>query len=85
MYGVLPRIAVCYLIASALVLVLSIRARVTVIALILSGYWLILHTFSAPPAYTAPVADPDALLHDWIDSRVAGAQHVVTVGSPAAE
>src|SRR5262249_19141931 len=27
----------------------------------------------APPGYTAPVAGANGLLHDWIDSRIAGA------------
>lgn len=71
--GVLQRIAVCYLLASSVVLVSGLTGRVLVILGLLVGYVVILHAFAAPPGYVAPVGGPDGLLHDWIDSRVVGA------------
>jgi len=71
--GVLQRIAVCYCVASLVLLSTRSAGRIAVILLLLVGYELIV-AYTAPPAgYTAKVTGESGLLHDWIDVQLLGA------------
>ena len=69
--GVLQRIALCYLIAGALVLWTSRRAQLAAIAACLVGYWAILRFAPVPglgtPVHDFPFMDPDRNLVAWVD------------------
>lgn len=65
--GVLPRIAIVYLIASILFLNLSRRALAWVAGGLLTGYWALL-TLVPVPGVGAGVLTPDGNLAAWIDS-----------------
>jgi len=76
LYGVLPRIALCYLIAG-LILVATmklqhrVRAISVVIALLLIGYWVLLRWVPVPgaglPGRDIPFMDPNLNLTSWLD------------------
>ncbi|RRA49123.1 acyltransferase family protein [Acidipila sp. EB88] len=74
-YGVLQRIAVCYLLAS-LLLVLTRRASafVVVTVALLVGYWVLLRWMPVPghglPVRDFPLLDRDINLCAWIDRHV---------------
>jgi len=77
LYGVLPRIALCYLIAGLICLATQ-RARIllTIVAGLLVGYWLLMR-FVPVPGFGAPVRDIPFLdqernLVAWIDRGVVG-------------
>jgi predicted acyltransferase len=69
--GVLQRIALCYLMAAALVLWTSRRAQLAAIAAGLLGYWAILRFVPVPglgaPGHDFPFMDPDRNLVAWLD------------------
>ena len=72
--GVLQRIAVCFFVASLIVMFCGVRGRVMWTLVLLFGYWLIVR-YVHPPADFKPVGmaeRPDALLHDWIDVHLFG-------------
>ena len=74
-YGVLTRIALCYLIAGLLFLyVRSARALAVVAIAILIGYWALLRFVPIPglghPVRDFPILDPDRNLTAWIDRGV---------------
>ena len=74
-YGVLTRIAVCYLIAGLICLVTQ-RARnlVAITAALLVSYWLLMRFVPVPglgiPTHDIPLLDPDRNLAAWIDRGV---------------
>lgn len=74
-YGVLQRIAVCYLLAS-LLLVLTRRAAAIVVVTValLVGYWILLRYVTVPghglPVRDFPLLDRDINLTAWIDRHV---------------
>lgn len=70
--GVLQRIALCYFIASAIVLYAGIGGRVVCLIACLVGYWAIVHYVSPPAGYLPLLEGPGARLHDWIDVRLLG-------------
>ncbi|MCP4250729.1 MAG: DUF5009 domain-containing protein [bacterium] len=70
--GVLQRIAVCYFLASLVVMVLATRGRAACVVVLLIGYWLIVQYVPPPAAYVANVTGPEGLLHDWIDVQLLG-------------
>jgi predicted acyltransferase len=71
--GILQRIAVCYFLASAVVLLFGARMRVLIAAACLIGYWAILRYVHAPAGYAPPsLKDPSGLLHAWVDSQILG-------------
>lgn len=82
--GVLQRIAICYLIASAIVLYSNVRGRVLWTILCLVGYWAIMRFIDAPAGYSAPVKAPEGLLHDWIDQKIFGS-HIYSAERPDPE
>jgi predicted acyltransferase len=68
--GVLQRIAVCYLVASAIFLRTGWRGQLAWAAALLGGYWALI-TWVPVPGYVAGVLDqPQGTLAWWIDSRV---------------
>jgi predicted acyltransferase len=82
LYGVLPRIALCYLLAGLILLAtlklkpLKTRVRVLVgiVVVLLVGYWVLLRWVPVPgfgmPGRDIPFMDPTANLTSWLD-RVA--------------
>ncbi|GAC1417255.1 MAG: lpg1661 family Dot/Icm T4SS effector [Acidobacteriaceae bacterium] len=71
-FGVLTRIAVCYLVA-ALVCLYSQRVRtlLTVIVSLLFGYWIVMRFVPVPglgiPVRDFPILDPNLNLAAWLD------------------
>jgi len=65
--GVLPRIAMVYLVTSLIVLNLSRRAQIWVFAGLLVGYWGVMKWVPVPE-YGAGVLTPEGNLAGWIDS-----------------
>lgn len=80
-YGVLPRIAACYLIVASLYLVLPAwRSTLTLTVSVLIGYWLLMRFVQVPgigiPGHEVPLLDPDRNLAAWLDRRVFSAAHL---------
>jgi len=80
-YGVLQRIAICYLIAVALHLASSgWRSKLFVIVAALTGYWLLLCLVPVPghglPGLDVPLLDPDRNLAAWLDRLIFSAKHL---------
>ena len=71
-YGVLTRIAVCYLIAG-LICLITRRARtlLAITAALLVGYWALMRFVPVPgfgvPTHAMPILDPDRNLAAWLD------------------
>lgn len=71
--GVLQRIGVCYLVASAIVLWTGSWGAVFAAAVCIGAYWVMVKRVSPPLGYIVPVGGPEGLLHDWIDVKLLGA------------
>jgi len=73
-YGVLQRIAVCYLIAAAVALWTCGRGRIAAIAVCLLGYWALMRYVPVPgfgvPTRDIPLLDPDRNLVAWLDRKL---------------
>jgi predicted acyltransferase len=73
-YGVLQRIAICYVIAAILELWFSWRQQLAVIAVCLVGYWVLMRYVPVPglgvPTHDFPLLDPDRNLAAWLDRKV---------------
>ena len=76
--GVLQRIALCYLAASALYLYASPRARAWWLAALLVGYWLALAFIPVPGVGRAELDVARDTLPAFIDRMVLGASHLWT-------
>jgi predicted acyltransferase len=77
LYGVLPRIALCYLCAGLICLVTRRARNLTVIAgVLLVGYWLVMRFVPVPglgvPVRDFPLLDPYRNLVAWVDRGVMG-------------
>jgi predicted acyltransferase len=74
-FGVLQRIAICYVISALLGLWLDWRGQVAVIAACLIGYWILLRYVPVPgfglPTRDIPFLDPDRNLAAWLDRKIA--------------
>lgn len=75
LYGVLTRIALCYLVAGLTFLyVRSTRALVAITATMLIGYWILMRFVPIPglghPVADFPILDPERNLTAWIDRAV---------------
>jgi predicted acyltransferase len=74
-YGVLTRIALCYLVAGLICLV-TLRARtlVAITAALLIGYWALLRFVPIPgigtPTHDIPLLDQDRNLTAWLDRAI---------------
>ena len=80
-YGVLHRIAICYLVATVLLLLSSgWRSKVVVIVGALVGYWALMRFVPVPgygiPTHTVPLLDPDGNLAAFIDRHIFSARHL---------
>jgi predicted acyltransferase len=73
--GVLQRIAVAYLAASAIVLLTGLRAQIAVTAALLLGYWAVM-TLVPVPGGSAGDLTPDGNLAAWLDRTVLGTEHL---------
>jgi predicted acyltransferase len=80
-YGVLPRIAICYLVVATLCLISPKWRNMAVLAVtLLVGYWALMR-FVAVPAYGVPgrdipLLDPDRNLVAWLDRHIFAASHL---------
>jgi predicted acyltransferase len=80
-YGVLPRIAICYLIVASLYLIgpgWRSVAALTIAAL--AGYWVLMRFVPVPgygvPTHNIPLLDRDANLTAWLDRQIFSASHL---------
>jgi predicted acyltransferase len=73
--GVLQRIALCYLAASALALTTGPRAQGAVLVGLLVGYWALLRFVPVPGAGSGPL-EPEHNLAAYLDRRIFGAGHL---------
>jgi predicted acyltransferase len=74
-YGVLTRIAVCYLCVGFICLLTQRAGRLFAIAVVLLfGYWVLLRFVPVPgfgiPAHDVPFLDPDRNLSSWLDRGI---------------
>lgn len=74
-YGVLQRIAVCYLFAALLLLISDrVAPRVALCIALLVGYWVLLRFVAVPgfgvPTHSIPLLDPDRNLVALIDRHI---------------
>jgi len=73
-YGVLQRIAICYVISAILALWADWRGWIVTIAGCLLGYWILMRFVSVPgfgvPTHDIPLLDPDRNLAAWLDRQL---------------
>lgn len=73
-YGVLQRIAICYVIVSILELWSGWRTQLAVAFACLVGYWILMRYVPVPgfgiPTKDIPLLDPDRNLVAWLDRRL---------------
>jgi len=73
-YGVLQRIAICYVISAILALWADWRAWILTIAACLVGYWMLMRFIPVPgfgvPTHDIPLLDPDRNLAAWLDRQL---------------
>jgi predicted acyltransferase len=82
-YGVLQRIAICYVISAILALWTNWRTWIFTAAGCLLGYWILMRFFPVPgfgvPTHDIPLLDPDRNLAAWLDRKLlAGHLYEVT-------
>ena len=80
-YGVLPRIAICYLFVAVFYLVSSgWRSKAVVAVAALVGYWALMRFVPVPgygiPTHTVPLLDKDGNLTAWLDRQIFSASHL---------
>ena len=73
-YGVLQRIAVCYVISAILALWLKRRGWILAVVTCLAGYWIVMRFVPVPgfgvPTHDIPLLDPDRNLIAWLDRKL---------------
>lgn len=73
-YGVLQRIAICYLVAAVFVLWTGIEAKIAAIGVCLIGYWILMRYVPVPgfgiPTHNIPLLDPDRNWVAWLDRKL---------------
>jgi len=73
-YGVLQRIAICYVLASVLELWTGWRTQLAVAAACLIGYWALMRFVPVPgfgvPTHDIPLLDPDRNIAAWLDRKL---------------
>ena len=74
-FGVLPRIALSYLVTAAIVLCTPPRGQVGVLVGLLLGYWALM-TMVPVPGVGRGVLEPDLNLSNWLDLHVIGTNHL---------
>jgi predicted acyltransferase len=80
-YGVLPRIAICYLIIASLYLISpGWRSKAALAIAALAGYWILMRFVPVPgygiPTHDIPLLDRDANLTAWLDRQIFSAPHL---------
>jgi len=80
-YGVLPRIAICYLVVAALYLLSpEWRSKAALAVTALVGYWILMRFVSVPgygvPTHDVPLLDRDGNLAAWLDRQIFSASHL---------
>lgn len=80
-YGVLPRIAICYLIiATFYTLSAGWRSKVVALAAVLVGYWALMRFVAVPgygvPSRGVPLLDHDGNLAAWLDRQIFSPAHL---------
>src|SRR5450432_2224546 len=73
-YGVLQRIAICYVISGFLALWTNWKGQVAAIVACLAGYWILMRYISVPgfgiPTRDIPILDPDRNMVAWLDRKL---------------
>jgi len=73
-YGVLQRIAICYVASAILVLWTGRRGWIAAIISCLAGYWILMRFIPVPgfgvPTHDVPLLDPDRNLAAWLDRKL---------------
>jgi predicted acyltransferase len=73
-YGVLQRIAICYVISAILVLWMPQQGWIITIVTCLVGYWILMRFVPVPgfgvPTHDVPLLDPDRNIAAWLDRRL---------------
>src|SRR5271166_1867697 len=73
-YGVLQRIAICYVITAVLALWSKRRGWIVAAVACLAGYWIIMRYVPVPgfgvPTHDMPLLDPDRNLVAWLDRKL---------------
>jgi predicted acyltransferase len=73
-YGVLQRIAVCYVITAALELWTGWRAQIALAIACLAGDWILMRYVPVPgfgiPTHDIPLLDPDRNIVAWLDRKL---------------
>lgn len=73
-YGVLQRIAICYVITAALELWTDWRTQLAVAAACLIGYWALMRFVPVPgfgvPTHDIPILDPNRNIAAWLDRKL---------------
>jgi predicted acyltransferase len=73
-YGVLQRIAICYVISGILALHFRTRGWVVATVVCLAGYWILMRYVPVPgfgvPTHDMPLLDPDRNLVAWLDRKL---------------
>jgi predicted acyltransferase len=80
-YGVLPRIAICYLVIASLYLMSpDWRSKAALAIAALAGYWILMRFVPVPgygiPTRDIPLLDRDANLAAWLDRQIFSASHL---------
>lgn len=83
-FGVLQRIAICFLLASFIYLWLRPRSILWLTLAILLGYWILLRWVPVPgfglPGVSVPILDPHGNLPAWVDRHLLPASHLYHQG-----
>ncbi|HLA94183.1 MAG TPA: DUF5009 domain-containing protein [Pyrinomonadaceae bacterium] len=75
-FGVLQRIAVCYLITSLIFLHTNWKQQVGISVVLLLGYWLLMTTIPVPGCEVTSVSDKACNLAAYIDRLILGQNHI---------
>jgi predicted acyltransferase len=80
-YGVLPRIALCYLIVATFYIFFpGWRSKVAALVAALVGYWILMRFVPVPgfgvPTHEIPLLDRDANLTAWLDRQIFSSAHL---------
>jgi predicted acyltransferase len=80
-YGVLPRIAICYLITASLYLLNpGWRSKAALAIAALASYWILMRFVPVPgygvPGHDIPLLDRDANLTAWLDRQIFSPSHL---------
>src|SRR5271163_3613606 len=80
-YGVLPRIAICYFVVATLYLISpGWKDKVALVVAALIGYWLLMRFVPVPgyglPGRDVPLLDHDGNLTAWLDRQIFSAPHL---------